>query len=321
MKLKLSLNGETNGNQTNLSRDWRAEEFQFSSEEEVKELLCKFAYSPHVFSEGKRKQENWEETPGCIIADRDDGKSIAEICELFKNYQFIIITSRNHLREKDGKPAVERFHLILPLARPIKDPESYKKLAAASVFEGFDPTVFECARYFYPSPEDCEVVFHDEGELFDPEKLEYKESSRRITPAPASKGSHSPADLERLRKYCPAMDKAFKSIEGDTNAGTPGHHKRIAVGNMIRNTVDDRDYLHELFSKVSDYDPAITDKHYDSLDHGPITCAKLQEYGICTAPCQLMKDIGKKSPVTFAYRKKESQVKLTRELLDGGQDN
>ena len=117
------------------------------------------------------------------------------------------------------------------------------------------------------------------------------------------------------------MDKAFRSIEGDTNAGTPGHRMRIAVGNMIKNTTDDREYLHELFSNVSDYDPEITDRQYDSLDHQPITCAKLQEYGICSAPCQLMKDIGKKSPIAFAYRKRETQQKLTRELLGGISEN
>ncbi len=110
-------------------------------------------------------------------------------------------------------------------------------------------------------------------------------------------------DLMRIRQNCPVVDEAFKSIESDTdNDKTAGHNKRLTVVSMIKHTIDDEDYLLKLFGNVSDFRADITLEKYRSLTKEPITCAKLQEWGLCSDSCQLIQDLNKKSPIVFAYR-------------------
>ncbi len=129
-------------------------------------------------------------------------------------------------------------------------------------------------------------------------------------------------DLKRIRQYCPVVDEAFKSIENDTdNDKTAGHNKRLTVASMIRHTIDDEDYVLKVFGNVSDFKSDITLEKYRSLTKGPITCAKLQEWGLCSEPCQLIKDIGKKSPIVFAYRNNlpldlKSEIKHFNDIND-----
>ena len=111
-------------------------------------------------------------------------------------------------------------------------------------------------------------------------------------------------DLTRIRQNCPAINNAFASIENDKDiVKTVGHNKRRVVGNIIKNTIADENYVLELFGNTSDFNREKTLKHYRSLDKAPVTCEKLREWNLCSKPCQLIKDAGKKSPIAFAYRK------------------
>lgn len=121
-------------------------------------------------------------------------------------------------------------------------------------------------------------------------------------------------DLNRIRQHCPVINEAFESIENDQdNEKTPGHNKRLTVASMVKHTIDDEDYVLDLFSKASDFDKERTLKHFRSINKPPITCRQLHEWNLCIKPCQLMKDIGKKSPIAFAYRD-GVRIQLTEDL-------
>lgn len=319
MKLHLSINPHADGEAYGMmSKNWQDISCQISTAEEARSVFCRNPYSPHSFTNGIRKQEHWQ-SAGCIVADSDDGLTIAEAQSRFKDYPHIIITSRSHMKAKNGKPALPRFHLVLPLDQPITHAATYKQLANLPVFDGFDTAVFETARYFYPSPDDCEVYINDTGKNFTvtlnpvtTPPLAPVATQKQIS---VSNTSFNIADIERVRSHCSAVDAAFTSIEDDQNSGTAGHQKRIVAANLIKNTINDTDYLHRLFSNAGDYSRETTQYHYDSLNQPPVTCETLQQWQICKSPCQLMADIGRKSPVAFAYRKSAVQLKTNDELM------
>lgn len=71
----------------------------------------------------------------CIILDidnnfselSDDWKSEAALSLAFPRVAYAIHKSRNHLKEKNGKAARPRFHVILPID-PIFDGKEYRAL-------------------------------------------------------------------------------------------------------------------------------------------------------------------------------------------------
>lgn len=68
----------------------------------------------------------------CLDIDNDENNqeffddfsnhlSIEKFSEMFKDYEFLIVTSRNHMKEKDGKKARERYHAFMSLGRIIDE--------------------------------------------------------------------------------------------------------------------------------------------------------------------------------------------------------
>lgn len=70
-------------------------------------------YSPFKFEENTKKSENWNnESQQLIILDVDDGLSILEAKEAFKEYKYLICTTKSHQVLKKGLKC-DRFRIIL----------------------------------------------------------------------------------------------------------------------------------------------------------------------------------------------------------------
>lgn len=70
-------------------------------------------YSPFVFINRTKKSENWNnEKQNILILDVDDGMSIENAKNLFKEYEYFICTTKSHQKEKKGK-VCDRFRVIL----------------------------------------------------------------------------------------------------------------------------------------------------------------------------------------------------------------
>jgi P4 family phage/plasmid primase-like protien len=110
-------------------------------------------------------------------------------------------------------------------------------------------------------------------------------------------------DIDKIRKHCNPLEKVFSDIENGSAQGEVGHKQRIVAANIIKNTVNDEKYLLDKFKNLHDFDLDTSLKHYKSINKAPVSCDKMQEWGLCPGKCQLMKDIEMKSPIAFAYRK------------------
>ena len=70
-------------------------------------------YSPFLFNDGIKKSENWDNSKqNILILDIDDGLTIDEAKKIFKDYMYLICTTKSHRKEKKGK-IEDRYRVIL----------------------------------------------------------------------------------------------------------------------------------------------------------------------------------------------------------------
>jgi len=118
--------------------------------DELQEVITKQNYSPAIYKDNHRTNDNFIQAE-LIALDFDSGLSIEVAKEVFKNYQHIIGTTRNHRKEKNGVVA-DRFRVILFLSEPISDSKTYR----ATLFDLLkkypqaDEACKDPARMFYP---------------------------------------------------------------------------------------------------------------------------------------------------------------------------
>ena len=118
-----------------------------------------------------RENATFESASGLVI-DIDEDLMIYDAVEKLKkkNYNYIIITSRNHQKDtkKEGKfsPAQDRYHIILFFNREVTDPSEYSKVYSffSRLFPNLDSKCKSLDRFLFASPEDAEYYSWFEGE-------------------------------------------------------------------------------------------------------------------------------------------------------------
>ena len=74
----------------------------------------------------------------------------ADVQEAFPGVTFAVHYSRSHMREKNGKAARPKFHVLFPI-EPMKDAVAYSnmKKLVSTVFPYFDTNALDAARFFF----------------------------------------------------------------------------------------------------------------------------------------------------------------------------
>ena len=131
-------------------------------------LKSTFNYSPFIYENNYRLEKNSKlEECNTIMLDFDDGLTIEEARELFKDYTHIIATTKSHQKEKNGYTC-DRFRLILPLEENLDTTiEEYKQTMAFLILKyGNDKACKDIARFYY-GYENSEVIVHYGKFFFD----------------------------------------------------------------------------------------------------------------------------------------------------------
>ena len=91
----------------------------------------------YVCAEYKNNYRNGENflSSDCLPVDCDNDHSEdpndwvmpADVFEAFPGVTFAVHYSRSHMREKHGKPARPKFHVLFPIS-PMTDPIAYKEM-------------------------------------------------------------------------------------------------------------------------------------------------------------------------------------------------
>ncbi|MCB2204507.1 hypothetical protein KQI65_07140 [bacterium] len=122
---------------------------------DVKDVLTSKNYST-IHWNGKRLGDNFIHADA-IMVDLDHNATIddavAKLDEL--NLSYILVTSKSH------SPEEHRFHLIIPLDRPIVNGAEYKafvEVFCEQHFPNYDRKVRDAGRFLYGSPSDAEFM-------------------------------------------------------------------------------------------------------------------------------------------------------------------
>ncbi len=73
-----------------------------------------YRYSAGTFAGGYITDKNYLKEQNLFIVDVDDGLTIEEAKSLFKDYTYLIATTKSHQVAKGDKEAIDRFRIILP---------------------------------------------------------------------------------------------------------------------------------------------------------------------------------------------------------------
>ena len=152
------------GNQKNCSYPLKME---VTNDESLKELVA----HDHVcatYKDNRRSIENFLSS-NVVVMDLDNDHTekpeewIDEdlIEEVFDDYSFAIATSRNHLKEKDGKSARPRFHIYFEI-NETTDATDYASIKEKiyKKYPFFDGNALDAARFIFGNP-DSKVLWHE----------------------------------------------------------------------------------------------------------------------------------------------------------------
>jgi len=119
---------------------------------------------------GYRKADNFIPGENMIAFDIDDSLTLEEAKDRISQYQYIIYTTRNHRKEKNGLTC-DRFRIIMPTktmfyVTPEEHKQLYINMAEALGLEAFDTQTGNVSRMWFTNKE-AEVIIKQDGELID----------------------------------------------------------------------------------------------------------------------------------------------------------
>lgn len=167
---------------------------------ELAALALKYNYSMGVFKDNYRTKKNFQTAEAIAIDVDNDGPNdnytIAEAVEKFAQYRNIIMPSKSHQKEKNGKIA-DRFRVILFLDGPITDAKDFQATwkSIYDVYPAADRACKDASRFFFPSTETYSV--NDSGKLWPVSKfIEPVREELDVALNPEGRGTLSKQTLE-----------------------------------------------------------------------------------------------------------------------------
>lgn len=97
--------------------DWLST-FKICDDASKKNLEMLFSGAEWKKGVHQRKKDDVE-TVHLLVLDFDGDMLLEDAKKLYNQYEYVLYTSYNHQREKDGKPACDKFRMVFPLATPV----------------------------------------------------------------------------------------------------------------------------------------------------------------------------------------------------------
>lgn len=115
-------------------------------------------YSMGVFKDNYRNKKNFLEAQAIAIDVDNDGPNdnytIGQAADLFKDYKHVIMPSKSHQKDKNGKVA-DRFRVILFLDNSITNAKDFTATwkSIYNMYPAADRACKDASRFYYASPE------------------------------------------------------------------------------------------------------------------------------------------------------------------------
>ena len=187
------------------------------------DALCEALRFDHVcakYKDDRRSEANYECSDvipmDCDTDHSEDPaawKTPEDVKAAFPGVAFGVGYSRNHMKEKHGKPARPKFHVYFPI-RPVMDAKQYAALKQQILqrFPWFDGNAVDAARFYFGSADNGAFIFDE------------KKTVDQVLPKPITAGSRN-ATLSkaagRLIKRYGNTDEARKLFDEKAAACIP----------------------------------------------------------------------------------------------------
>ena len=130
--------------------------------EDIKEMVTSgYCYCACKLKDNYRLDENFDGNVDVLILDIDDNCTIEQAKVLFSKYEFFIITSKSHQKDKGGK-ICDRFRLFLKLDKTVHIRQQAEELYLGFIktYPFVDVKCKNVSRFFYSSPENALVIYN-----------------------------------------------------------------------------------------------------------------------------------------------------------------
>ncbi len=138
----------------------------------------------------------------------NEWKTPSDVATAFPDVPFYVVYSRNHMKEKDGRPARPKFHVYFPID-PVSDIGRYEKLKEQVQirFPAFDDNALDAARFFF-GVDDPKVEYFDGNTLIS--NLIFRDNS---LPAVIPSGSRNATLISYAGKVLKRFGDSDKAYE------------------------------------------------------------------------------------------------------------
>lgn len=146
----------------------------------IGDYIKKYCYSSCTYHNGHRHKDNIESLGNVLIYDFDDGKiSLLSMKQFMERNKITsaIFTTKSHQKEKNGKPAVDRYRLFVPFSSvftlPLEKYSNFYMYVAEllNIKDAIDTACKNPSRSFYPNPNQAEIYI-EEYRVFDTDYMQ-----------------------------------------------------------------------------------------------------------------------------------------------------
>ena len=152
--------------------------------------------------------------------NEEEWATVEKLKSVFNGVEFGIHYSRSHMKEKNGKKARPKFHVIFPISR-INDPKEYTELKKKlfEIFPEFDSNALDAARLFFgtSSPE-CEYI---KGDMNLTDFMFFYESRKPKTISMGNRNSTMSHYASRIIKKLGDTNEAYNAFIEESNKCEP----------------------------------------------------------------------------------------------------
>jgi len=202
-----------------------------------------YNYSTGVFKDNYRNKANFLQAE-CIAIDVDndevhDNYTIEGAKDLFKDYKHLIMPSKSHKKEKNGKVA-DRFRVILFLAQSITDAKDFTATwgELLKFYPAADKACKDASRFYYPSPSMYSI--NETGKLWSVTKYVEPEINLKANRSSEGPDGHlSRLTMEFLLQGAPAgkrNTRLFKAAKDMQEQGIALDEAKARIQAMINIT-------------------------------------------------------------------------------------
>lgn len=232
----------------------------------VEQIARTRSWAPASFKSDRRLNAEFEGTD-LLVLDIDEGMSIPQAIQAFSSYKCLVLASKNHQKEKNGR-VEDRFRVVLWLTQRCEKAVDFKATwkKAQGLWPVIDKQASDPARFYYASPE---TLFKNEtGLTVDViQGQEETELDRALNPEPLEiKGQLWKSTLEFLLRGAPAGHRHGALVKATMNMREQGYSKEevtaalrkmiMSGGSWSGSDLNDKDLrtIDDVFNRVLKYE-------------------------------------------------------------------